>query len=236
MQPHEKKTKNPKWLTRIIGEELHNIKQYRNFHHILREMLYVDIRDILKDSCYYYCSGSDISPIVAFKNSIHSYIYCDIGLYSISYYDMLAKLKTNLNEEGFNEIQSITIDRDYLNSNERIYRIPPPRYCPHIFKADWSLWSHGEQQYSIIFIFWDDSYIWELLYSKNNIRPKAICRWRPEGSWGFEVKEELEPEFWIDHKKPTDDYILISETIKYFGEYGDNYMNLFQKKDKEVGI
>jgi len=109
------KKETPEWLTQFVNnQDLNSVK-----------MDQINIRNILKDSCYYFFSGSDITPIITFEKYIHSYVYCDNcldqdGSKAIiklkqrlhdNNYRNLFHLNTNLKEEKYHGTKHLAISR-----------------------------------------------------------------------------------------------------------------------------
>ena len=69
--------KMPRWLERASRDLRDDDLQY-----FTKNILRVDIKEILEDSCYYLSAGADITPIIAFKDISFSYILSDTNLYN----------------------------------------------------------------------------------------------------------------------------------------------------------
>ena len=103
--------KMPRWLERASRDLRDDDLQY-----FTKNILRVDIKEILEDSCYYLSAGADITPIIAFKDIIFSYILSDKNPNSITGIDnnfngVLVKLKDRLIKQGFTEIQKFLLKR-----------------------------------------------------------------------------------------------------------------------------
>lgn len=223
------KNNTPKWLSRIVHiDEFYGMDSSRlDLKHITMDMLHVKIEDILNESCFYYCSGSDITPIIAFEEFIYSYIYCD----NCEYQDFdiaLSSLKEKLRDKEFNEIQKINIDSNFLNlrglKNDSIpshIRLVSP-----IPKGEFSIWKKGSHLYSLIYLCWDDICVLHDLYIKNEIYPIAICNSNPESGniypENIRLKESNWPKYIIGHcNKISETFIEIGK-VEYYGNYSAN--------------
>jgi len=228
----------PKWLERAKD----HIK-YGNLEHFTMDMLHIRVKDILEDSCFYLSAGADITPIVAFKDIIYSYILCDEYLYNSiegvenKFNGILVKLKDRLMQQGFLEIQKFNLDTNFLGlENRRFYN----GYISKMKNCEISFWSREKKFYSIIYINHDNTYTYTDLYIKNKIIPKAICEILPEGgslcsndedkanpnTLTVEEKKNVLPKYVLGHLYSIGDiakYEKLTDEVKYFGDYGPEY-------------
>ena len=198
----------------------------------------VHIKEILEDSCYYLSAGADITPIIAFKDIIFSYILSDTNLYnSISGIDnkfngILVKLKDRLIQQGFTEIQKFNLDKRFLDFRDIHYDMG---YTYKLENCEISFWRYGESIYSVLYINFDNTLTYQNLYIKNRIVPKAICEISPDDgsidlseqyrSSNFNPKEKklILPEFALGHLYSIghrEEYEKIKDNVEYFGDYG----------------
>ena len=211
----------------------------------------VHIKEILEDSCYYLSAGADITPIIAFKDIIFSYILSDTNLYnSISGIDnkfngILVKLKDRLIQQGFTEIQKFNLDKRFLDFRDIHYDMG---YTYKLENCEISFWRYGDSIYSILYINFDNTLTYQNLYIKNRIVPKAICEILPDGgsitSWKENggqsnlspmEKKLILPEFALGHLDTIGDreqYEKIKDNVEYFGDYdwGRNGLKMFKRK------
>ena len=215
-----------------------------------KDMLSIRVEDVLNDSCFYLSAGADITPIVAFKDIIYSFILCDLDLSnSIEGIDnkfngILVKVKDRLIQQGFLEIQKFNLGKDFLGIEDRPYSY---QNVSKMINCEISFWSRENKIYSVMYINDDNTYIYKELFIKNYIIPKAICEYKPEGG-GFyanteffkartltvEQKNNVMPDFYLGHKfldsiGNADQYELITDNVKYFGDYGGEGLYLFKK-------
>ena len=199
----------------------------------------VHIKEILEDSCYYLSAGADITPIIAFKDIIFSYILSDTNLYnSISGIDnkfngILVKLKDRLIRQGFTEIQKFNLDKKFLDFRDIHYEMGDTFKLEN---CEISFWRYGESIYSVLYINFDNTLTYQNLYIKNRIVPKAICEILPDGgsitSWKENggqsnlspmEKKLILPEFALGHLYSIghrEEYEKIKDNVEYFGDYG----------------
>lgn len=224
----EEKKETPKWLWQIMGNQ-----GWRHLHdncfgltNIAEEMLHVDIRNILTNSCFYYCAGRDITPIMALENYIHSFIYCDNCMYQ-KYDESLYIFKQKLRINDYIEIQKINIDLEYFKLNnenmEKIIRsLEMQPFDTLLSKGEFSIWEKNGHLYSIFYLCWDDICVWNNLYKKHLIYPTVICNIAPESSllrWDSCDENNL-PKYVIGYGHHiSESYNVIGE-VEYFGDYG----------------
>jgi hypothetical protein len=224
----------PRWLERAKD----HIK-YGHLEYFTMDMLHVNVADILKDSCFYLSAGADITPIVAFKDLIYSYILCDQYLYdsiegiSDRFLGILVKLKDRLIQQGFLEIQKFNLDKHFLGIKDRRFS---NGYISKLENCEISFWSREDKIYSVIYINHDNTYTYKDLYIGNDIMPKAICELLPEGgslksneeyqaggpTLTVEQKKNVLPEYVLGHTYSIGDarkYEIISGDVEYFGDY-----------------
>lgn len=218
-----------RWLKRIVHiDEIYGEKISRfDLREIAMEMLHVNIRDLLNKSCYYYCSGSDITPIVAFEEFIHSYIYCD-NCHLQNFDTALSILKNKLRNKGFYEIQKLNIDSNFLNFYDFKNNLIPSHiilFSP-IPKGEFSIWNKGNHLYSLLYLCWDDICALKYLYIENAIFPIAICNCNPEDGnivpKNITITEKYLPKYIIGHCGMISDKFEEIGKVEYFGDYAEN--------------
>ena len=237
--------KMPRWLERASRDLRDDDLRY-----FTENILSVKIKEILEDSCYYLSAGADITPIIAFKDIIFSYILSDTNLYnSISGIDnkfngILVKLKDRLIKQGFTEIQKFNLDKRFLGFRDIHYDMG---YTYKLENCEISFWRYGDSIYSILYINFDNTLTYQNLYIKNRIVPKAICEILPEGgsidlseqyrsSIFYQTEKKLIlPEFALGHLDTIGDreqYEKFKDNIEYFGDYdwGRNGLEMFRRK------
>ena len=227
--------KMPRWLERASRDLRDDDLQY-----FTKNILRVDIKEILEDSCYYLSAGADITPIIAFKDFIFSYILSD------TYFNgVLVKLKDRLIKQGFTEIQKFNLDKRFLDFRDIRYEIGDTYKLEN---CEISFWRYGDSIYSILYINFDNTLTYQNLYIKNRIVPKAICDILPDGgsitSWKENggqsnlspmEKKLILPEFALGHLDTIGDreqYEKIKDNVEYFGDYdwGRNGLKMFKRK------
>lgn len=228
----------PKWLERA-KEHL----RYGHLQHFTMDMLHVRLEDILTDSCFYLSAGTDITPIVAFKDVIYSYILCDEGVYSElkgikdKFLRGLIKVKDRLIRHGFLEIQKFNLDRHFLRIRDRRTTYGQVQN-PKMKNCEISFWSKDDKVYSIMYIMHDNTCAYSELYKQNGITPKAVCENRADGGYLYrgypEESEERNallpfPEFVLGQTcsvANASQYETLSDKVEYLGDFGDGYLCL----------
>lgn len=170
----------PKWLERIVGPNYLN-----DLRHIAMEMLHCKIENILEESCFYYCSGSDITPIIAFEGFVHSFIYSDNCIFQ-NYDEGLSSLKAKLRINEYMEIQKTNIDLEFLNIHKSdlalIKLTENKRIMKPIPHGELSIWRKENDIFSLLYLCWDDICVWKNLFERKRIYPTVICAWQPENN------------------------------------------------------
>jgi hypothetical protein len=193
------------------------------------------VEDILSGSCFYLSAGADISPIIALQDKIRTFIFCDEycrypnSEYSIK--EIWSKIDDKLLKQNFNKLKTINIDKKSLNIKDFHF---DNGTIDKLENVSMTLWEKNKMIYCLIYLNWDNSMAFNRLYVKNKIIPKALCELLPDGgTLGAHSMIKIPykfrmPEYSIGHKyslgKP-EEYELINDTIKYFGDYGDTYGN-----------
>jgi len=226
--------KMPRWLESASRDLRDDDLQY-----FTKNILRVDIKEILEDSCYYLSAGADITPIIAFKDFIFSYILSD------TYFNgVLVKLKDRLIQQGFTEIQKFNLDKRFLDFSDDDYEMGDTYKLEN---CEISFWKYGESIYSVLYINFDNTLTYQNLYIKNRIVPKAICEISPDGGsiYSFEEnrfrsfspkdKKLILPEFALGHLYSIghrEEFEKIKDNVEYFGDYGygRDGLEMFRRK------
>lgn len=219
-----------KWLDEIY-EQIINKKSLKPSDIFYRYR----VNDIINGSCFYLSAGSDITPIIALQDKIQTFVYCDeYGSYPNSDYcieELWSKISEKLQQQNFKKIEDIKIDKKSLNIKD--FHFSSGR-TDKLEKVSMTLWEKNNKIYCLIYLNWDNSMAFHRLYVENRIIPKAICELLPDGGsigmYSF-IKIPYKfrmPEYAIGHTyslgKP-EEYELITDTIKYFGDYPTTYGN-----------
>ena len=109
-----------------VKDYLNNGNEYDHFFTVRRKRILVDlfhsnIKDFIKDSCFYYSSSADATPIIGCLEITNRFIYCDIQE-SSNFNDSLHKLKSRLKEHHNSEICYCTLEPEWFGLNKEIYR------------------------------------------------------------------------------------------------------------------
>ena len=234
----ENNDNQPKWLQRAKD----HIK-FGQLEHFTMDMLHIGVKDILSESCFYLSAGADITPIVAFKDVIFSYILCDEHLYNAiegiesKFNGILVKLKDRLIQQGFCEIQKFNLDKHFIGIKDRHWS---NGYVSKLKNCEISFWNRENMIYSIMYINHDNTYTYTDLYIKNNIVPKAICEILPDGgslcsnienqggapTLTVEEKKNVLPDYLLGHTYSIGDieqYEKLPDKVDYYGDYGPEY-------------
>ncbi len=218
------------------------INEYNFFKESLGRLteifLRIEIKDLLAESCFYYSCGADISPIIALKDEIHSFIYSDAHTNwgQKNHEEKIYKLKTKLRNNNFTEIQSFKIDLDWLGLKNKTYIEPSLDYHikPEDFLGEFSLWKNDSKLYFLTYISWDNTATWNNLYVKLKITPIAICNYLKETGIPYNEEDGLfkgcgKPKYIMGHNY-SDDYCLKKE-IDYYGHWSESKtMDFFELK------
>ena len=176
----KERKQTPKWLERIVGQnDLYDLR------HIAMEMLHFKIENILEESCFYYCSGSDITPIIAFEGYVHSFIYSDNCVFQ-NYDEGLSNLKAKLRKNEYKEIQKINIDLEYSSihkSELALIKLTEYKQIQNpIPTGELSIWRKENNLFTLLYLCWDDICVWKNLFERKKIYPTVICAWQPENN------------------------------------------------------
>ena len=219
-----------KWLDEI-NEQIINQKTVK-----LSDIFFHNrVEDILNGSCFYLSAGADITPIIAFQDKIRTFIFCDeYGSYPNSDYsikEIWSKIDDKLQKQNFNKLETINVDKKSLNIRDFHFNNGT---IDKLENVSMTLWEKNKMIYCLIYMNWDNSMAFHRLYVENKIIPKAICELLPDGGTLGEhslIKIPYKfrmPEYLIGHKyslgKP-EEYELVTDTVKYFGDYGATYGN-----------
>lgn len=223
-------------LDRIINDYNYKIK---SFYRLTEMLLRIEIKDLLTESCFYYSCGADISPIIALKDEIHSFIYSDAHTnWGYPNYDeKIYKLKTELRKNNFKEIQTFKIDLDWLEIENKTFidgTVSDYQIKPEDFLGEFSLWENGSKLYFLTYISWDNTATWNNLYVKFKITPTAICNYLKETGIPYNEDDGLfkgcgKPKYIIGHNYSDDFYL--KQKIDYYGHWSDSKtIDLFELK------
>jgi hypothetical protein len=213
-------------LDRIIYE----YKYLKNNIDRLTEMLLrIDTVELIKNCCFYYSCGADITPIIALKDEINSFIYCDAHTFwgYPNYDEKIFKMKTALRENNFVEIQNFKIDLEWIGLQNKTYvggTIYDQRLSSDDFLGEFSLWKNENKFYFLTYISWDNTALWDNLFLKNKISPMAICNFLNETGipiynedGKFNINEN--PKYILGYNYSSE--YALKEKVKYFGHWSD---------------
>ena len=128
-------------------------------------------KDLLGQSLFYYCSGNDPSPIVAFGSEIPLYVYVDSFVYIRESFSEKAKeLYSRLDKNKLKKKASVT-----------------PKLSGRLktaYNAELSLWeSNDGNAFLLLFVQADAIDGYKSIYGSsemNYIQPKYVCNYRYE--------------------------------------------------------
>lgn len=213
----------PRWLERARDHLKHG-----DLEHFTMDMLHIQLEDVLRDSCFYQSAGSDITPIVAFKDTIYSYVLCDLELYAPMrgigdpFFGTLVKVKCRLLDQGFSEIQKFNVGKRFFGVEKLQHSF--------VTNNEISFWLKDEKLYCILYLVWDNTEAYRNLYQKNNITPKALCTIAAYGAITGEDRR-FRPEYELCHHLPFEGYEEVSKKVEYFGDFGGR-----REKDEKMGL
>lgn len=149
---------------------------------------------ILKNSCYYPASGTDVTPIFYF-NSIQSFVYCD---YTFGENEWIAKIAMELagyellNQQNINNLIKLNpINKISMGGYERQLQEIVKRVRSN---SVLTIWKKGERYLTIIYISHEAVDLYKQIYLNNLITPKVIAIIQPGhtmgGNWTnfFDIK------------------------------------------------
>lgn len=212
----------------IIRIDYHYFK--KNLERLTEILLRIKIKDLLDKSCFYYSCGADISPIIALKEEIFSFIYSDAhtGWGNPDHDEKMYKLKTELRKNNFKEIQSFYFDLAWLELENKTYiggTISDHQMTAADFLGEFSIWECNDKLYFITYISWDNTATWNNLYLKFKITPIAICNYKFETGIPYKEGERGlfnccgKPKYIIGHNYS--DLYYLTQKIDYFGHWDD---------------
>jgi len=226
-------------LDRIINDYNDYNYKIKSFYRLTEMLLRIEIKDLLTESCFYYSCGADISPIIALKDEIHSFIYSDAHTNwgEPNYDEKIYKLKTELRKNNFKEIQTFKIYLDWLEIENKTFidgTVSDYQIKPEDFLGEFSLWENGSKLYFLTYISWDNTATWNNLYVKFKITPTAICNYLKETGIPYNEDDGLfkgcgKPKYIIGHNYSDDFYL--KQKIDYYGHWSDSKtIDLFELK------
>ena len=168
-------------------------------------------RELLAQSLFYYCSGIDPTPIIAFGSDYPLYIYSDIINYDDSDFNSsMDTLYERLSKAGF-----------VCVGNKRIMHLKT------IQNIEVTLWKADNNLFSLAYLQHDAVKSFQKIYSdgsNNYIQPKCICNYRNESTgqsnFGFFSQIEKRAEYIMVYCF-CDKYKAVSKHI-YYGDYETN--------------
>lgn len=183
--PLEGKETNPFFPPQIIPDWLKHIAYlYRNEPNlklkeemklkIKEEMRNTDFQSILKNSLYYSGCGNDIQPIQFFEKHIHSYVFCLDTKYNLGYDTEFESVKAQLKNDNYKKRVNIDLDIEYFK--EHNFAIDDEWLYNNAdrFKANWSIWEHDNNFFSLLFIACDSFTAWKNIYQTNHLHPRVF--------------------------------------------------------------
>jgi hypothetical protein len=172
---HFPSTKSPEWLNKITSlyynEPNAELKEQMKIR-IKEQMRSTSVSDILKDSLYYSGCGNDVEPINFFKKHIHSFVYCLDTSYNLSYDSEFPSVKTQLKQNNFKKRVNIDLDIEFIKL-KGWFQVEDENITNE-FKANWSIWEHNNDFFSLLFIYCDSYTLWKNLYKNNQSYPKVF--------------------------------------------------------------
>ncbi len=226
------------YLTELDNIRPNRIKLDRIAMTIIRDLKRYNIKNFLKDSCFYYSAGADPSPIISCLDITNQFIYCDIRVNSEFGLkrNQLLTLKSILQEQGFTQACYCLLSPDWFKLDEESYNggfgLTTP-YPTDLFKAEFSFWTKEQNFFVLIYINFDNNALWHSVFVKNKIPPKIICNFAHEDGVDYnkaQFENNMWPEFWLGHHVYSNVYKFKSH-IPYFGNLGsqNERINLYKR-------
>lgn len=172
---HFQPVNSPEWLNKITSlyrkESNTELREQMKIE-IKEQMRRTDLCDILKDSLYYSACGNDIQPISFFEKHIHSFVYCLDTSYNLDYDSEFPSVKTQLKENDYKKRVNIDLDINFLIKNDWLQF--ENKTIIDKFRANWSIWEHENEFFSLLFIACDSYTLWNYLYKNHQSYPKVF--------------------------------------------------------------
>ena len=173
----------PKWLKTLTAESMAKDD--------------FPLNDILTDSLYYPSSGFDRIPVRRLAGNIYSFIHVDYG-------HTRSELDDNLENPGFRGYHIIgrrpvsehelnpkgakpsSIDRRLDGRLEKSERFIKPPFCEWIIftKNEKETQSSAPERFSLLYLCADGAAAYQILFTPNHIRPRAISIIQPGDGFG----------------------------------------------------
>ncbi|MBP5547428.1 MAG: hypothetical protein J6X58_00870 [Bacteroidales bacterium] len=198
-------------------------------------------RELMANSLYYYCCGSDATPIIAFGGKYPLYIYVDTVQYGNGdFNNETKKLYLRLSKAGFQKTENVHIE-EFVQKNVQSK--------PIIKQLDLTRWSSNNGDFFyLLYAQGDAQTVFCKLYSdvdrggnNNYIQPKCVCNFRYEIAPSNVVecsKNNYNPIDVLHHVEKRVEYIMgevHDEKYKkvgdyeYYGDYGTGAIPIFKR-------
>jgi len=183
--PMQGKKHNPFFLPQITPDWLKQIAYLYRFEPNLKlreemkmriksQMHKTYFRDILKDSLYYSGCGNDIEPIRFFEKHLHSFVYCLDTRYNMGYDTEFVNVKEQLKNDKYKKRVNIDVGIDYFWKHNFSKDDEWLANNAEKFRANWSIWEHDNDFFSLLFIACDSYTAWKNIYQNNQMYPKVF--------------------------------------------------------------
>lgn len=195
--------------------------EFEQICHILSgERITDELRELLGQGLFYYCAGSDISPIVALGSKVQMYVYVDSFVYIRKpFKDTMNELYAELSNYGFGLKEKCS-----LACNGRLSNVK---------NAELTLWSDVNGDTFVLLYVQDDAInAYKTIYGEdfNYIMPKYVCNYREEIA-NLDILKQVEKrvEYILGHCHSSK-YRAVDE-FDYLGAYGsgNEKMTLFRR-------
>ncbi len=182
------------------------------------------VQGLLKQSLFYYCSGKDVSPIVAFKQEYPLYVYADIVNYGRGNFDIfLNEFFERLKSLDFLFIQKVNLVQNFFDKE-----------FENIVLSEWQTVSGNT--FLLLFVQGDACKVFKAVYSSETLKsvlPKCICNYRYEmRNRSFLERIEQNVEYILGHCF-NKNFEKINQ-FSYYGDYGSKQAEkifLFKRED-----
>lgn len=216
-----------------------------------------NIKDILKDSCYYPASWFDGDPIRYLGGNVYSFIYVDY-----LYTKEKIEKETALGLRGYNLIHQQYISEDELTPKDLTRFLEPDFKDPNerkenlngitkqLFRnkpfASWVIFekkpefdeAHGPKRISLLFIRFEGVFAYQALYLYHKIRPLIIAVIQPGtgfgGNWTNFYSENCffyRTVHYYNEETMLPTYFVTNSVGKAFSEW-PNYTSLIDGKNR----
>ena len=157
---------------------------FEDFLKAILEKNTLQLQEYLKNSLFYYCSGKDITPILALKDRCSVFVYVD-KLSGKDFEEIIQKLFANIQKHNcvLEKKESINIETEFKNA----------------ILSQWK--SENCEKLLFLYVKGDAIKVFKSLYELNGVVvvPKCICNIKYEMNTSYFLKIEKNIDFIMGH-------------------------------------